>query len=80
MISLDPQPDPSEPRSRPVPDPDGTQSDGRIAGRPDFPILFAGLRDRISTLRSLYGAGPLAVDFRGLAERAGAGPYWPIAS
>ena len=37
---------------------------------PDFGVLFARLRDRISTLRALYGAGPLAVDFRGLGDRA----------
>jgi hypothetical protein len=36
----------------------------------DFPILLARARDRISTLRGLYGAGPLTIDFRGLAERA----------
>lgn len=36
----------------------------------DFPVLLARARDRVSTLRSLYGAGPLEVDFRGLAERA----------
>jgi len=37
---------------------------------PEFGVLFARLRDRISTLRALYGAGPLAIDFRGLGERA----------
>ena len=36
----------------------------------DFPVLLARARDRVSTLRSLYGAGPLEIDFRGLAERA----------
>jgi hypothetical protein len=36
----------------------------------DFPVLLARARDRLSTLRSLYGAGPLEIDFRGLAERA----------
>lgn len=36
----------------------------------DFSILLARARDRISTLSSLYGTAPLAVDFRGLAERA----------
>ena len=41
-----------------------------LAARPDFPILFARIRDRLSTLGSLYGAGPLDVDFRGIAERA----------
>jgi CRISPR-associated endoribonuclease Cas6 len=36
----------------------------------DFHVLLARARDRVSTLRSLYGAGPLEIDFRGLAERA----------
>lgn len=36
----------------------------------DFSVLLARARDRVSTLRSLYGAGPLEIDFRGLAERA----------
>lgn len=35
-----------------------------------FSVLLARTRDRVSTLRSLYGAGPLEVDFRGLSERA----------
>lgn len=48
------------------------KSDGTRAERPVFPILFARLRDRISTLRALYGAGPLDVDFFGLGLRAGA--------
>ncbi len=45
---------------------------GRVVDRPEFPILFARIRDRISTLRGLYGPGPLDVDFRVLAERAAA--------
>jgi CRISPR-associated endoribonuclease Cas6 len=36
----------------------------------DFAVLLARARDRLSTLRSLYGAGPLEIDFRGLVERA----------
>jgi hypothetical protein len=43
---------------------------GTIAARPEFAILFGRLRDRISTLRALYGAGPLEIDFRGMGERA----------
>ncbi|MBZ5609921.1 MAG: CRISPR system precrRNA processing endoribonuclease RAMP protein Cas6 [Acidobacteriia bacterium] len=39
---------------------------------PEFGVLFARARDRVSTLRALYGAGPLDVDFRALGERAGA--------
>jgi CRISPR-associated endoribonuclease Cas6 len=38
--------------------------DHKIASRPEFPILFGRLRDRISTLRSLYGPGPLDIDFQ----------------
>ena len=37
---------------------------------PEFGVLFARLRDRISILRALYGEGPLEIDFRGLGERA----------
>jgi hypothetical protein len=35
-----------------------------------FDVLFARIRDRVSTLRALYGEGPLEIDFRGMAERA----------
>jgi hypothetical protein len=46
-----------------------------LKGNPDhdqmpFGILFARVRDRISTLCTLYGEGPLPIDFRGLADRA----------
>lgn len=44
--------------------------EGKIAERPEFPILFGRLRDRIGTLRSLYGAGPLEIDFQGSSARA----------
>ncbi len=43
-----------------------------LAARPEFPVLFARVRDRISTLRSLYGAGPLDIDFRAMGELASA--------
>lgn len=43
---------------------------GHILGRPDFPALFSRARDRVSTLRSLYGPGPLEIDFRAMAERS----------
>src|SRR6202042_500986 len=36
----------------------------------DFSVLLARARDRVSTLRSLYGTGPLEIDFRAVAERA----------
>ena len=45
---------------------------GQVVDHPEFAVLFARLRDRIATLRALYGQGPLDVDFRGMGERAGA--------
>lgn len=42
----------------------------RLAERPDFNILFARTRDRISTLRALYQEGPLAIDFHAMGLRA----------
>jgi len=41
-----------------------------LASQPDFGILFTRVRDRISALSVLYGAGPLDLDFKGLGERA----------
>ena len=48
------------------------KTDGVIAVRPDFSALFNRARDRISTLRALYGEGPLDIDFAGMAQRAAA--------
>jgi hypothetical protein len=45
--------------------------EGMLAQRPDFPALFSRARDRISTLRGLYGPGSLDIDFRAMADRAG---------
>lgn len=47
-----------------------TPTELKPADRPDFSILWARIRDRISTLRALYGPGPLAIDFKAMAERA----------
>jgi hypothetical protein len=44
----------------------------RLAERPEFEVLFARARDRVSTLRELYGGGPIAIDFRAMGERAAA--------
>ena len=35
-----------------------------------FGVLFRRIRDRVSTLRSLYGEGPLPIDFKALSQRA----------
>jgi hypothetical protein len=42
------------------------------ASRPEFDVLATRVRDRLSTLRELYGAGPLAIDFRAFGQRAAA--------
>lgn len=41
-----------------------------IAARPEFSILAARIRDRVSTLCELYGAGALPIDFRAFGEAA----------
>jgi hypothetical protein len=46
------------------------KSGDRLAARPEFSILFARLRDRISTLSAIYGHGPLEIDFRAMGARA----------
>ena len=40
------------------------------APRPEFGVLLSRIRDRIGTLRQLYGAGPLEIDFKAFGERA----------
>jgi hypothetical protein len=42
----------------------------QVARRPEFGVLMARIRDRVSTLSTLYGAGPLAMDFGGFGRRA----------
>jgi hypothetical protein len=44
----------------------------QVVWEPLFPILFARVRDRIATLRALYGGGALDIDFRAMGERASA--------
>lgn len=44
--------------------------DGRIAAQPEFGVLAARVRDRISTLCALYGEGPLDLNFREFRQRA----------
>jgi hypothetical protein len=46
------------------------KSGRQIAARPDFVMLATRTRDRLSTLRNLYGAGALTLDFREFGERA----------
>lgn len=42
------------------------------AGAVPFDVLFARTRDRISSLATMYGEGPLGIDFAAMAGRAAA--------
>jgi hypothetical protein len=46
------------------------KASGALATTPDFGILLARMRDRISTLAALYGDGPLDLDFAQFGRRA----------
>ncbi len=46
------------------------KSDGQLALRPEFSILISRIRDRLSTLRRLYGPGPLELDFQAFGEQS----------
>jgi CRISPR-associated endoribonuclease Cas6 len=70
VASLDPETSPVESVTVRFQTPTELKSAGGLAERPEFPIFFGRLRDRISTLRSLYGAGALDIDFKGFGERA----------
>jgi hypothetical protein len=48
-----------------------TPTELKGSDRPEFGTLFARIRDRVSTLRALYGDGPLEIDFKAVGERAG---------
>jgi hypothetical protein len=47
------------------------KSHGEVNQELDFRLLFSRIRDRVSSLRALYGSGPLAIDFKEIAIRAG---------
>jgi hypothetical protein len=47
-----------------------TPTELKGSDRPEFGVLFARIRDRVSMLRSLYGSGPLDIDFAGLGNQA----------
>jgi hypothetical protein len=69
-IELDPLPDPVERVVVHFLTPTELKAGARVVDLPDFAILAARIRDRISTLRALYDEGPLDLDFRAFAERA----------
>ena len=69
-ISLDPEAEPVHSVAVRFVSPTELKSEGQLVDRPEFAILFARVRDRIATLQELYGGGPMALDFRGMGERA----------
>ena len=70
-VALDTPPDPIDKLRIRFLTPTELKSGARIVERPEFSILVARARARVSTLRAAYGPGPLEIDFAGLAERAG---------
>lgn len=69
-LNLDPLPSAPHKISVEFLSPTELKHDDRITDRPEFPILFGRIRDRVSTLRTLYGQGPLDLDFRAIGLRA----------
>lgn len=69
-LSLDPVPERVQKVTLEFITPTELKSGQQLAARPDFAVLAGRIRDRLSTLRELYGDGPLDIDFRGFGERA----------
>jgi hypothetical protein len=46
------------------------KADGEVTVAPEFGVLLARARDRVSVLMSLYGGGAPDIDYRALGERA----------
>jgi hypothetical protein len=69
-VSLSPGPDQAERVRVRFLTPTELKRGDRIVDEPDFGTLACRVRDRISTLRGLYGDGPLRIDFRSFSERA----------
>jgi len=73
MVSLDPcHPAGAQALTVQFLTPTELKNQGRVLAGAPFAVVFARARDRVSTLRALYGDGPLDIDFRGMAQRAAA--------
>jgi hypothetical protein len=71
-ISLAPNPEETRTLRVEFVTPTELKSGNQLVARPEFGVLFARSRDRVSTLRTLFGAGPPEIDFRAMGERSGA--------
>jgi len=69
-LCLDPPSDPVDHVHIRFETPTELKASGAPVDRPEFGVLAARIRDRISTLRALYDEGPLTIDFREFGERA----------
>ncbi len=69
-LCLDPEGDPVDRVTVRFETPTELKAGGQTIERPEFGVLVARVRDRISTLRALYDDGPLTIDFRQFGERA----------
>jgi hypothetical protein len=69
-LCLDPAGDPVKRIIVAFQTPTELKAGGQAVERPEFGVLIARVRDRISTLRALYDDGPLTLDFREFGERA----------
>ncbi len=69
-LCLDPIADPVNHLTIRFETPTELKADGDLVERPEFGVVTARVRDRISTLRALYDDGPLTIDFREFGERA----------
>ena len=72
VLSLAPCPTPIDAVSVEFLTPTELKWQEQAVSEPLFPILFARVRDRIATLRALYGGGALDIDFRAMGDRASA--------
>ncbi len=69
-LSLSPEAQETEEARIEFASPTELKHEGALVERPEFFILMARLRDRISALCTLYGKDSLAIDHAGLIERA----------
>jgi hypothetical protein len=69
-LSLEPEPQPVHRAEIRFLTPTELKGSGQVLRIPEFSVLFARCRDRVHTLRQIYGRGPLSVDFAGMGERA----------
>jgi hypothetical protein len=71
-LSLCPGPEPVHRITVQFRTPTELKQDGAVADRPDFGVLFARARDRVSTIAKNYGGVDVDLDYRGMGQRAAA--------